>query len=95
VYCDECLERADDLSWESHEDGEPDIDDEQFYVRCAGCERNIEFGWSHPDRGGRIWPAECADFNLWKSWPEPRYSETWAAKNWLRPTTPKERQWSG
>jgi hypothetical protein len=54
-------------------------------IHCAECDREIEFGWSHPDRGGRIWPAECADFNPWKCWPEPRYTEPWLAKGWIRP----------
>jgi hypothetical protein len=67
---------------------EPEADDEshEFWVECAECEREIEFGWSHPDRGGRIWPAECSDFNPWKSWPEPKYRESWRQKNWLRPS---------
>lgn len=64
-----------------------DPDSHQFYVNCVGCKREIEFGWSHPDRGGRIWPAECDDFNPWKSWPEPRYRDSWHKKNWLRPST--------
>ena len=66
---------------------EVDEDSHEFFVLCAGCEREIEFGWSHPDRGGRIWPAESSDFNPWKSWPEPRYRESWRIKGWLRPGT--------
>lgn len=85
VFCNECYETAED-DWQD-EDGESekDPDSTEFYVYCDGCDREIEFGWSHPDRGGRIWPAECTDFNPWKSWPEPRYRESWAKKNWLRP----------
>lgn len=26
---------------------------DKFYVNCAGCDREIEFGWSQPNRGGR------------------------------------------
>ena len=53
----------------------------EFYVHCDGCDREIEFGWSHPDRGGRIWPVECEGFNPWKSWPDPRFKESWTKKN--------------
>ena len=60
-------------------------DSHEFHVCCNGCNREIEFGWSHPDRGGRIWPAECSDFNPWKCWAESRYIEKWKDKDWLRP----------
>jgi hypothetical protein len=86
VYCQECYESADQNDWEIHNNPEDDeTEDSEFFVRCAGCDREIEFGWSHPDRGGRIWPAESKDFNPWKSWPEPRYRESWAKKGWFRP----------
>jgi hypothetical protein len=68
-----------------NEEAEVDEDSEEFYVKCNGCNREIEFGWSHPDRGGRIWPSECTDFNPWRCWPEPRYREQWANKGWLKP----------
>jgi hypothetical protein len=86
VFCSECFEEASSDDWETT-DPEVEVDQEsyEFYVRCDGCEREIEFGWSHPDRGGRIWTAEDTDFNPWKSWPEPRYRENWAKKGWLRP----------
>ncbi|MGB3478357.1 MAG: hypothetical protein WBB67_04270 [bacterium] len=70
---------------EENEEAEVDEDSEEFYLRCNGCNKEIEFGWSHPDRGGRIWPSECIDFNPWLCWPEPRYREKWAKKGWLRP----------
>jgi len=62
-----------------------DTDSVEFYVNCADCDLEIEFGWSHPGRAGRIWPAECSDFNSWKCWPEPRYREAWIKKDWIRP----------
>jgi hypothetical protein len=62
-----------------------ETEDEEFFVRCHRCDREVEFGWSHPDRGGRIWPVECVDFNPWLSWPESRYVESWHTKGWLRP----------
>jgi hypothetical protein len=54
------------------------------FVNCAGCDREIEFGWSEPDRGGRIYPAECSDFIPEKIWPEPRYLNSWHEKDWLK-----------
>lgn len=60
----------------------------RFYLRCDNCYREIEFGWSHPDRGGRIWPVEASCFNPWKSWPEPRYRKSWQRRGWLRPSPP-------
>lgn len=57
---------------------------DMFFVNCAGCDREIEFGWSQPDRGGRIFPAECSDFIPEKIWPEPRYLNSWHEKHWLK-----------
>jgi hypothetical protein len=88
VYCDRCLEKYGDSEQNWKIEDEPSEEDEEsieFWVYCDECNREIEFGWSHPERGGRIWPAECIDFNPWKSWPEPRYVESWKKKGWLRP----------
>ena len=63
---------------------ESDSESDEFYVNCAGCDREIEFGWSEPDRGGRIFPVECSDFIPGKYWPEPRYLDSWRQKHWLR-----------
>ena len=77
---------------EENETEDTAIDDKshEYYVACMGCDREIEFGWSHRDRGGRIWPSECIDFNPWLCWPEPRYREKWAKKKWLRPTNNRQ-----
>jgi len=56
---------------------------DKFYVNCAGCDREIEFGWSQPNRGGGIFPTECSDFNPEVIWPEPRYLDSWQKKGWL------------
>jgi len=56
---------------------------DMFYVNCSGCDREIEFGWSQPDRVGGIFPVECSDFNPEDIWPEPRYLNTWHQKHWL------------
>jgi hypothetical protein len=54
-----------------------------FCVTCAGCDREIEFGWSQPNRGGEIFPTEFSDFNPKGIWPEPRYLDSWHKKHWL------------
>ena len=59
-------------------------DYDKFFVNCASCDREIEFGWSQPNRGGRIFPVECSDFILGEIWPEPRYLDSWHQKGWLR-----------
>ena len=50
---------------------------DKFYVNCAGCDREIEFGWSHPNRRGRIYPVECSDFIHGEVWPDPKYADVW------------------
>ena len=70
---------------EEYEIFEPENNPEsdEFYVNCANCDREIEFGWSQPNRGGRIFPVECSDFVLGEIWPEPRYLDSWQQKHWL------------
>jgi hypothetical protein len=71
---------------EEYEIFEPENNPEsdEFYVNCASCDREIEFGWSQPNRGGRIFPTECSDFIPEECWPEPRYFDSWQQKHWLR-----------
>lgn len=66
------------------EESESNPGNDRFYVRCAGCDREIEFGWSQPNRGGHIFPVECADFNPAGIWPEPRYLNAWQKRGWLQ-----------
>jgi hypothetical protein len=71
---------------EEYETFEPESDPEsdEFFVNCSNCDREIEFGWSQPNRGGRIFPVECSDFIPGEIWPEPRYLDSWKQKHWLR-----------
>ena len=71
---------------EEYEIFEPENNPEsdEFYVNCADCDREIEFGWSQPNRGGCIFPVECSDFVPGEIWPEPRYLDSWRQKYWLR-----------
>jgi hypothetical protein len=57
---------------------------DEFYVNCGNCDREIEFGWSQPDRRGLILPVEFSDFIPSESWPDPKYLDTWGQKGWLR-----------
>ena len=63
---------------------ESDPESDELYVNCAGCDREIEFGWSQSNRGGGIFPVECSDFIPGKFWPEPRYMDSWQKKGWLQ-----------
>jgi hypothetical protein len=56
---------------------------DKFCVNCANCDREIEFGWSQPNRGGGIFPVECSDFIPGEIWPEPRYLNSWHKKGWI------------
>lgn len=86
ITCQDCFDEADQYAWahDEHAD-ESETSDLEFSVYCTSCGHEVEFGWSHPDRGGRVWPCEAADFNPWKCWPEPRFADAWAARGWLRP----------
>ena len=55
-----------------------------FFVNCGNCDREVEFGWSEPDRRGLILPAEFSDFNPLESWPDPKYVDVWQQRGWLR-----------
>ena len=53
VLCHKCLSKAEEGDWTSEiESSEVDDDSVEFFVFCADCDREIEFGWSHPERGG-------------------------------------------
>jgi hypothetical protein len=57
-----------------------DPESDEFYVACASCDREIEFGWSGPEHGGRIFPVECSDFVPREYRSEPRYWDSWQKK---------------
>src|SRR4030043_347734 len=70
-------------------ESENNPESDEFYVNCANCDREIEFGWSQATRGGRIFPAECSDFIPGLYWPEPRFLNAWMQKHWLRTEKPQ------
>ncbi len=57
---------------------------DEFFINCGNCDREIEFGWSEPDRRGLILPVEFSDFNPRESWPDPKYVDAWQQRGWLR-----------
>ena len=71
---------------EEYETNEPETNREgdEFYINCGNCDREIEFGWSEPDRRGLIFPVEFSDFNSHESWPDPKYVDVWQERGWLR-----------
>ena len=68
---------------EEYEIYEPESNpgNDKFFVNCANCDREIEFGWSQPNRGGRIYPVECSDFIPGKVWPDPKYADVWKQRS--------------
>jgi hypothetical protein len=64
---------------EAHTSRESD----EFFVNCGNCDREIEFGWSEPDRRGLIFPVEFSDFIPQQSWPDPKYVHAWQQRKWL------------
>jgi hypothetical protein len=65
-------------------EGETNRESDEFFINCENCDREIEFGWSQPDRRGLIQPVEFSDFNPPESWPDPKYVDAWQQRGWLR-----------
>ncbi len=62
---------------------ESDSDADEYYVNCAGCDREIEFAWSQLDQRGLILPVEVSGFDPLGCWPDPKYTKLWRQKGWL------------
>jgi hypothetical protein len=63
---------------------ESNSESDEFYVNCANCDREIQFAWSQPNRGGGIFPVECSDFIHGNFWLEPRYLDSREKKGLLQ-----------
>jgi hypothetical protein len=93
VTCEDCEKKYGDQPrlWEvttSNED--EDYEGSDLTITCDGCDREIEFGYSHPNKQGRIFLGEDdTDFDPWLTFPDPKYLEKWKKRKWLRPTTPQ------
>lgn len=68
--------------YETHE-MQTSRESDEFFVNCGDCDREIEFGWSEPDRRGLILPVEFSDFDRLESWPDPKYTDAWEQRGWL------------
>ncbi len=96
VQCEYCLENAKEEDWIDRPEEPNDIhgpyaDNLEVYVRCAGCGREIEFGWDNPPSPlanilgvERCWvyPVECSDFDPTHCWPDNKYKERWIERGW-------------
>jgi len=60
--------------------------EDEYFVNCENCDREVEFGWSEPDRRGLIWPVEYSDFVPLESRPDPKYTDAWQKREWLQTT---------
>ena len=69
--------------YEIHE-VETDKESDEIFVNCGNCDREIQFGWSQPNRAGLIYPVEFSDFNPSETWPDPKYLDIWQQKGWLQ-----------
>ena len=65
-------------------EGETNRESDEFFVSCGNCDREVEFGWSEPDRRGLILPVEFSDFIPHSTWPDPKYVDAWQQRHWLR-----------
>ncbi len=63
---------------------ETNRENDEYFVNCENCDREVEFGWSHPERRGLIMPVLSTDFNPSECWPDPKYSKSWRQKGWGR-----------
>jgi hypothetical protein len=59
-------------------------ENDEYFVNCESCDREIEFGWSQPDSHGLILPVEFTDFDPSAGWPDPKYAGHWRQKGWGR-----------
>jgi len=65
-------------------DFETDRESDKFFVNCGNCDREVEFGWTEPDRRGVIMPVEFSDFDPLESWADPKYLDAWRERGWLK-----------
>lgn len=83
VYCRHCYNPNGDFEIRENDPLDIEVGDVEFYVVCANCGREIEFGWTYSGRDVLIWPVECADFDPLSCTPEPRYRDKWLKRGWL------------
>ena len=80
VDCEMCLNKigCDPAAWGVVETTAEEDDDADMTITCGGCDREIEFGYSHANQQGRIFLGEDdSKFNPWMTFPEAKYRERW------------------
>lgn len=87
IYCKSCYYRGGKKEIQ-YDPLDIEVGDVEFFVVCAGCGREIEFGWTYSGRDALIWPVECTDFDPRKCSPEPRYRPKWIERGWIKPDRP-------
>lgn len=65
-------------------ESENDREEDEYFVNCENCDREVEFGWTKPDRRGLILPIEFSDFVTFESWPDPKYLDIWQKREWFQ-----------
>jgi hypothetical protein len=89
IICKKCYEKFNEESrlWQivdTHTD--ENNESGNLTITCNGCGREIEFGYSHANKQGRIFLGDDdSDFNPWKTFPDQKYLEIWRKRGWLRP----------
>ena len=90
IICEKCCKKYKDQDhlWQA---GSPvvveDHEGADLTITCDGCDREIEFGYSHPDKQDRIFLGEDdSDFEPKKTFPDPKYFDKWKERGWLRST---------
>jgi len=71
--------------------------DVRYTVQCSGCLKQLDFGWTEPQRGGRLVPAGTKDFKLSSLHPDPQHEKRETKGCWLdvdakAPRKPKRRK---
>lgn len=87
IICEKCYNKYENRpdQWEVTESSS-EKEESDLTIRCDGCDREIEFGYSHPNKQGRIFLGkDDRDFNPWKTFPDPKYVDKWEKRGWLRP----------
>ncbi|MFP3908517.1 MAG: hypothetical protein ACLFVI_03065 [Archaeoglobaceae archaeon] len=83
IYCRNCYDPHGDFEIQENDPLDIEVGDVEFYVVCANCGREIEFGWTYLGRDVFIWPVECNDFDPWNCTPDPKYRDKWLRRGWL------------
>ncbi len=83
IYCRYCYDPLGEFEVREIDPLDIEVGDVEFYVICARCGKEIEFGWTYSGRDSFIWPVECSDFDPQKCAPEPRYRDRWLKRGWL------------